>query len=58
MLERFQKAKEKEVDALRALAAKGALPKPLEGKRPDFALALEVPGSLAIIAEYNKVIKR
>lgn len=57
LLERFRKAKEAEVEALRALEAQGALPAVYEGQRPDFAMALtrRAPGSpLAVVAEYKR----
>ena len=57
LLERFRKAKEAEVEALRALDAQGALPSVYEGQRPDFAVALTLrtPGSpLAVVAEYKR----
>ena len=57
LLERFRKAKEAEVEALRALEAQGALPAVYEGQRPDFATALplRVPGCpLAVVAEYKR----
>lgn len=57
LLERFRKAKEAEVEALRVLEAQGALPAVYEGQRPDFAMALtrRAPGSpLAVVAEYKR----
>ena len=57
LLERFRRAKEAEVEALRALEAQGALPAVYEGRRPDFAMALtrRAPGSpLAVVAEYKR----
>lgn len=57
LLERFRKAKEAEVEALRALEAQRALPSVYEGQRPDFAaaLTLRTPGSpLAVVAEYKR----
>lgn len=56
MLERFQKAKEREIATLRSLAAEGRLPEPLKKERPDFtaALAHPAPASIAIIAEYKR----
>lgn len=57
LLERFRKAKEAEVEALRALEAQDALPAVYEGQRPDFAMALtrRAPGSpLALVAEYKR----
>ena len=57
LLERFRKAKEAEVEALRALEAQGALPAVYEGQRPDFAaaLTLRAPGCpLAVVAEYKR----
>lgn len=57
LLERFRKAKEAEVEALRALEAQGALPAVYEDRRPDFAMALtrRAPGSpLAVVAEYKR----
>ena len=57
LLERFRKAKQAEVQALKALEAQGALPAVYEGQRPDFteALARRVPGSpLAVVAEYKR----
>lgn len=62
LLERFRKAKQAEVEALRALEAQGALPAVYEGQRPDFAVALTRQqhsgaggGShLAVVAEYKR----
>ena len=57
LLERFRKAKEAEVEALRALEAQDALPAVYEGQRPDFAaaLTLHAPGCpLAVVAEYKR----
>ena len=57
LLERFRKAKEAEVEALRALEAQDALPAAYEGQRPDFAaaLTLRAPGCpLAVVAEYKR----
>lgn len=62
LLERFRKAKEAEVEALRALEAQGALPAVYEGQRPDFVAALTRQqhsgaggGSpLAVVAEYKR----
>lgn len=57
LLERFRKAKEAEVEALRALEAQDALPAVYEGQRPDFAAALTLRAPscpLAVVAEYKR----
>ena len=56
-LERFYRAKQEEVTALREKAERGELPAPYAGQRPDFAGALlrRVPGApLAVVAEYKR----
>ncbi len=57
LLERFRKAKQAEVEALKALEAQGALPPVYEGRRPDFRAAFDrrAPGCpLAVVAEYKR----
>ena len=55
-LERFRKAKEKEVRELKAAWASGSLPKAWPGTRPDFRKALQNRGHkpLSVIAEYKR----
>ncbi|MBQ4492437.1 MAG: indole-3-glycerol-phosphate synthase, partial [Deltaproteobacteria bacterium] len=56
-LERFYRAKQAEVAALRERAERGDLPAPYAGQRPDFAGALlrMAPGApLAVVAEYKR----
>ena len=53
MLEKFRKAKEAEILALRQLASKGELPCPFAGQRPSFIQALTAY-PLAVIAEYKR----
>ncbi|MCI7568268.1 MAG: indole-3-glycerol phosphate synthase TrpC [Desulfovibrio sp.] len=56
LLERFRTAKREELEALRSLAARHALPAPREGVRPDFRAALrrDASGLPAVIAEYKR----
>ncbi|MDR3073606.1 MAG: indole-3-glycerol-phosphate synthase [Deltaproteobacteria bacterium] len=54
MLERFRKAKEGELAALRERAAKGSLPRPFAGERPSFVGSLKTRAPLAVIAEYKR----
>lgn len=57
MLAKFREAKAGELEALRALARDGRLPKPYAGKRPGFSQALRsafCPGQPAVIAEYKR----
>lgn len=57
LLERFRTAKQAEVQALCALEARGNLPPPQRGPRPDFAAALVPPPKghpLAVVAEYKR----
>lgn len=55
MLEKFRKAKAYEIEELKRLKARGALPAPFSGKRPDFKAALKASGELpAVIAEYKR----
>lgn len=63
LLDRFRKAKQAEVDALRLLADAGGMPALLEGPRPDFLAALRgqsgsavtIEGqALAVVAEYKR----
>lgn len=49
MLEKFRKAKEAEIAALR----QNGVPAPFSGSRPDFLAALQCPG-IAVIAEYKR----
>ena len=54
-LERFKKAKERELALLREMARAHALPAPFKGARPDFARSLRPRNGLpAIIAEYKR----
>ena len=53
MLEKFRKAKEREIAELLELERAGSFPKPLKGKRPDFAAALR-SRPFSIIAEYKR----
>lgn len=56
LLDRFRTAKREELEALRALAARGGLPDPRNGERPDFRAALRksASGLPAVIAEYKR----
>ena len=63
LLERFRKAKQAEVDALRFLADRGGMSAPLEGPRPDFLATLRgecgsavtIQGQpLTVVAEYKR----
>lgn len=57
MLEKFRVAKQSEIDELRQLAQKGALPAPYEGFRPSFHQALLQKAKsrgLAVISEYKR----
>lgn len=57
LLERFRTAKADEVEALRALEARGCLPPVFEEKRPDFMAALSSRAGrapLAVVAEYKR----
>lgn len=54
MLEQFMAAKQPEIRALQALAARNALPGPWPGVRPPFAAALKASGPMAVIAEYKR----
>lgn len=54
MLDKFRAAKAAEVEVLRALAEKGALPRPLDFKRPSFGAALGGTSPVAVIAEYKR----
>ena len=59
LLERFRTAKQAEVESLRRLEARGALPAPLAGPRPDFPAALAASGARgrglpAVVAEYKR----
>lgn len=55
MLEKFRKAKQKEIESLRQMRKKGSFPPPRQGERPDFRSALAQRGRLpvAVIAEYK-----
>ena len=57
MLERFRRAKEKEIAALMELSARGAMPRPFTGSRPSFTASLKAraqAGTPAVIAEYKR----
>jgi indole-3-glycerol phosphate synthase len=56
VLERFRNAKAAEIAALETLAARGALPPPLKGSRPDFVATLTARRSapLPVLAEYKR----
>ena len=54
MLERFRKAKAREIAALHALAAQGKMPPAYAGKRPSFIDSLVAQAPLAVIAEYKR----
>ncbi len=53
MLEKFATAKAEEIASLKALAASGAFPDPLNISRPGFKAALMQPGP-QVIAEYKR----
>ena len=56
MLERFRRAKAAEIAVLENLAARGAMPSPLPGRRPPFIEMLKARSCLplAVIAEYKR----
>jgi indole-3-glycerol phosphate synthase len=54
MLEKFRKAKEREIARLALLRGAGAMPPPREGKRPGFAASLKESAGRAVIAEYKR----
>jgi indole-3-glycerol phosphate synthase len=54
MLDKFRAAKAAEVEALRVLDEKGALPQPLDFARPSFSEALRGTSPVAVIAEYKR----
>ncbi len=54
MLERFRKAKAKEIADLTKLADQGKMPSPQTGLRPPFAAGLKTAGPLPVIAEYKR----
>ena len=54
MLERFRKAKAKELAALSDMSALGKMPPPYAGPRPPFAAGLRSAGRLPVIAEYKR----
>lgn len=54
MLEKFQQAKQAEIEALLKLAANGSLPDPLIIARPSLSRALREKGPGAVIAEYKR----
>jgi indole-3-glycerol phosphate synthase len=54
MLEKFRRAKQREIQALQALEDKGQLPEPWEGFRPSFGHALRRGKAPAVIAEYKR----
>lgn len=54
MLERFRKAKAREIRDLEALESSGGFPGPWPGPRPGFSRALSKNGPGAVIAEYKR----
>lgn len=56
LLERFRTAKQEELAQLRAQAARGTLPEPRSGSRPDVRAVLrrDASGLPAVIAEYKR----
>lgn len=54
MLERFRRAKNRELAALIHLDARGRMPPPHAGPRPPFAAGLRKAGPLPVIAEYKR----
>jgi indole-3-glycerol phosphate synthase len=54
MLDRFRRAKQPEIAALRELERSGSLPAPFRGKRPSLAGALTSGPGPAVIAEYKR----
>ncbi|MBT8762621.1 indole-3-glycerol-phosphate synthase [Desulfohalobiaceae bacterium Ax17] len=54
MLDKFKQAKKEEIDRLKALEEKGALPKAYAGGRLSFAESLKVGHGIKIIAEYKR----
>ena len=54
MLERFRKAKVRELAALIDMSALGEMPPPHAGPRPPFAAGLRNAGPLPVIAEYKR----
>ncbi len=54
MLEKFARAKRREIDDLLALEAAGRMPAPRTAPRPPFEAALRAAGPGAVIAEYKR----
>jgi indole-3-glycerol phosphate synthase len=54
MLEKFKQAKKEEIERLRELEGKGAMPDAYDRERPSFAKSIGDGGDIRIIAEYKR----